>query len=136
MSTISLAPLGAIAQPFIEAVVGAVVSVAVTWVTVLLHKYLGVVFTKAEIAAIDRAVTAKAGKWVAQEANGWATKSVTVENPFVAFAASEVIKDLPREIAANNITPDAVKEGIVAKIAALQAQALSTTPVPKEEKKA
>lgn len=128
-STVNLQAFWAALMPYVITALGAVIVGLGGFAVAALRKYTGIIVQQASVDKFDKQATMWAGKWVSQAAVDWATQSVDVHNPFVAGAANDVIAHFADDAATLGITQDKVKDMILGKIGALQAQALSTTPV-------
>ena len=126
-TAIAAAPFVADLQPYLTALVTAVIGIAVPWGFSLLQRYTGVAISQADQEALSKAAQTQAGIIVAKADGSLAGVSIDAKSPAIATAANWVAVNLPSLLTKAGATPDDVSHMILAEIGKLQAQ--MTAPV-------
>jgi hypothetical protein len=122
-TAVSAAPLVAFVQPYISAVVTALIGAAVTYGGYLFHKLTGATLDVAADAAIRKWAASEAGALVAEAADNLSSRSIPVGSAMVAAAVTRLEAVLPDEVKQLGFTPDHLATIIAGEIGKLQAQA-------------
>ena len=129
-NSIPLAPIVAILDPYIQAVVTALVGLAVTYFIALVHRWQGKAMANADQAKLRQAAKDAAGIVIANAEAGISNVSIHSNDPRIAAAASKVIAMAPGVAAITGFTADAFSHLITAEVGRLQAQAQAPIPAP------
>jgi hypothetical protein len=127
-NAVSAAPLVAFIQPYISAVVTALIGGAVTYGGYVFHKVTGSVLDDSAETAIRKWAASEAGALVAEAADNLSSRSIPVSSATVAAAVAALEAVLPNEIKRLGFTPDHLATIVAGEIGKLQAQA-TTVPV-------
>lgn len=128
MTDVSAAPLVADIQPYVTALVTAVIPIAVGYGAFLLKRWTGYAATQADLATVSAVAQTKAGQMVAAASDNLAGRSITVNSPAVLSAARAMGEEMPRVVAAMGLTPGKLAEIVAGEVGKLQAKA-APTPV-------
>ena len=126
---VSAAPFVAIAAPFINAIVTALVGVAATWFAVQYHRWTGRAMAQADQDKLRQAAQDAAGVIFAGAEAGISATSIKVGDPRVVSAANKIAATIPGVIALTGVTTDGVAHMVTAEIGKMQAQS-TVTPSP------
>jgi hypothetical protein len=127
-AAIATAPLVAALQPLIVAVVGAVVTGAVSFGVALFSKWTGLQIQASYSDSLRKAAQTEAGVLVAEACDNLSTRSIPVSSPAIATAAAHIETALPEAMTAVGMTPEALCRLVAGEIGKLQAQA-TTIPI-------
>lgn len=133
-ATIAIAaqPLVAELQPWVTAIVTALVGAAVTYGATIVHKLTGAALDNSSEASIRKWAASEAGALVASAADNLAGKSIPVGSSLVASAVLRLEAVLPDDIARLGFTPARLATIVAGEIGKLQAQAPPLPPPAKE----
>lgn len=130
--TVPIAPIVALLQPYLVAIVTAVAPLIVVWGLSAFSRWSGAKIDATYISLIEGAAATQAGNLVAGALGNLATAQVTVNSPGVAAAANALIAAtnpvLAKAVAATGLTPALAAQIIVGKIGELQAQMTYAPP--------
>ncbi|MDR3464215.1 MAG: hypothetical protein P4L76_18075 [Beijerinckiaceae bacterium] len=110
------------AAPYVNAVVGAVISALGGFIAVLVKKYIGISIDQAMLAKVEGLATQYAAAEVAKAADNLATRQIDVKSPMVKSIADQILVDAPKELDSLGLGPDEVKGKVTAAFGQLQAQ--------------
>lgn len=127
-TAVSAAPVVAVLQPYIDAVVVSLVGVAVSYAVALLHKLTGVQISQANAAALDAEVERQAGYAIAKAEGNLAGLAIDAHSPQVKAAADYLVANLPRIIGALGKSPDDVAHMIASAIGDRQVKMPAAPP--------
>lgn len=113
-------------QTWTITIVSVAVSALIGWVLLKVKEKTGLSIDDSMRAALQTAVTNAAGLVLNKLGNQLQGKTIDVHNAFVAAAVNYVLKSAPAAIEHFGITPDSIKEKIVAKLP----QIANTAAVP------
>jgi hypothetical protein len=115
------------AAPYINALLGTVISAGVTTVAVLAKKYLDVTFSQAALTTVEGLATQYASKEVFKAEDNLAHATLDTHSALVKTIADQIALDAPKELAALGLSPADVNDKVAAAFGKLQA---SMTAVP------
>ena len=128
-TTVSAAPFVAIAAPFINSIVTALVGIAATWFAVQYHRWTGHAMAQADQDKLRQAAQDEAAVIFAGAEAGISATSINVGDPRIVSAANKVAATIPGVLAITGVTSDGVAHMITAELGKMQAQS-TVTPTP------
>jgi hypothetical protein len=129
-TAVSAAPLVAFVQPYISAVVTALIGGAVTYGGYVFHKLTGSVLDDSAETAIRKWASSEAGALVAEAADNLSSRSIPVGSAMIAAAVTRLEAVLPDEVKWLGFTPDHLATIVAGEIGKLQAQATAVPVSP------
>lgn len=133
-TAVAATPLVEALQPYVVAIVGALITAAGGILFAAL-KGVGVAVADAYQKQIEQACANEAGKLIAAAADNLAAKSITVGSPGIAAAANAIVAAsspvLAKAVTATGLTPERAASIILGQLGKLQAQMTSAPPAAK-----
>jgi len=120
-TTISISPLMTYAGQLLLAVFGSTVTFATPFVAARLYKLLGIKFTDAEWAVVDRTAEHWAAQLWAAADTSISAKQFDVGNSTVAEYAQYALKDIPEISQKFGLTPKVMAQFVTAHLGRMQA---------------
>ncbi len=131
-AAVPVAPIVAMMQPYLIAVVTAAVPLILGWGFSAFSRWSGAKIDATYISLIEGAAATQAGNLVAGALGNLATAQINVGSPGVAAAANAIVTAsnpvLAKAVAATGLTPALAASIIVGKIGELQAQMTYAPP--------
>lgn len=103
-------------RPYIMEGVSVVVGLAITAAAGLFYRWTGYSIEQRHREALQTALTNAAGLAVAQAGTALVGKKIEITNPFIANAARYVTEGAPDALRFFNITPDRLRDMVMAKV--------------------
>jgi hypothetical protein len=129
------------AAPWINSVVGALLTAATSWIFYLLHKYLGVNIDQKQRDSFQAALLNQASSLIADGAVKMEGAKVTINNAAMALAVTDATKAAQDAVNYFNLTPETIAAKILDKIpqvpagsTMIAAGVASTLPPPEQAK--
>jgi energy-converting hydrogenase Eha subunit C len=116
-------------SPYINGIVGTIVSAGVTMIAIAAKKYLDVTFSQAALNTVKSLATQYAAKEVFKAEDNLAHATLDTHSALVKTIADQIALDAPKELAALGLTPDDVKDKVAAAFGELQAHMTATPAV-------
>jgi hypothetical protein len=113
--------------PYIQGIVGTVVSAGVTTIAILAKKYFDITFSQAALTTVEGLADQYAQKEVFRAEDNLAHATLDTHSALVKTIADQIAADAPKELAALGLSSADVNEKVAAAFGKLQA---SMTAVP------
>jgi len=127
-TTISISPAVAYVGQLLLAIFGSTVTVATPFVAARLYKLLGIKFTDAQWAVVDRTAEHWAAQLWAAADTSISTKQFDVGNSTVAEYAQYALKDIPEISREFGLTPKTMAQFVTAHLGKMQATSGAVAP--------
>jgi hypothetical protein len=121
-STVSASPWVAIVAPLAQSIAYTLVTGLVAVVAALIQRYVGIRIDQATQAKLDSYIESLAGAEIAKASDNLAKAQIDVKSPIVKAIVDRVAADLPAEMQALGVTPEAVAAKAAGAFGKLQAQ--------------
>ena len=126
--TIAAAPLAAALEPFIAAVVTAIIGAFVPLAYLAFHRWTGIVIQQAALDRLTAAAKTEAAALVLAAEDNFASQAIPVGSKIIAGAAAQVEASLPDVMSAAGVTPDGLARLVAGELGKLQASMTKVDP--------
>jgi hypothetical protein len=126
--TIAAAPLAAALEPFIAAVVTAIIGAFVPLAYLAFHRWTGIVIQQAALDRLTAAAKTEAAALVLAAEDNFASQAIPVGSKIIAGAAAQVEASLPDVMSTAGVTPDGLARLVAGELGKLQASMTKVDP--------
>jgi hypothetical protein len=120
-SVVATSSLVAVAEPYVVALIGVVVTAVGAFISAEIKRYTGLAVDQAILAKVETYIEDKAAQEIAAAADNLAHAQIDVKSPIVADIVSKIVAAIPAELNAVGLSPTAVAHKVAAAFGRLQA---------------
>lgn len=116
-------------RPYITEIVGMIITAGLGWLFVVIKSKLGLDIEARHREALQTALTNAAGLVIAKAGSAADAIKIDVKNPAIAEAVTYVLKGAPDALAYFGLTPEKLREKVLAKVGVVASADTGAAPV-------